>query len=452
MKLNLDLNIKIGKWVLFSILIFVILYGSYFSLFGLREGFESGTCPSGCYGPLEVGGNCKLYNVEDGYNILNIEAGAVKDSLVIVPGLHTGNDIANVLQIYKPTGAAGPFFTCTYHDPGNQKLAHYGQFEFKRVDDPSVADPVVIIFPTPQMQRLFGSATADRITLTGTDSVYTTPNLNPPILPIGTKPTEICPFECDIDDPKAVCAYDKDCANCLPQTVCKSGKCPKPSPYPPQSQSGGGGGGKNGGRGGKGKGDEPDVLDCSQAKCYEQSSNIGPNDQYDPYRKKRSDPKYDEDVGFCGIDYVDKSGMKFMFGCGSTENCKKLDCNTACKRDPKTKKFMGDCSPYPKDESEGGDGGGGGDDRGRGGPKDNNNNNSGYDYYDSDMDDYMNELMKPGQMTQNQMYNFNKSHYGCDASKYGCCADGFTFKKDASGNNCFDFLPYYNPILFRGGA
>ena len=442
MKLNLDLNIKIGKWVLFSILILVILYGSYFSLFGLREGFESGTCPTGCYGPLEVGGNCKLYNVEDGYNVLNIEAGAVKDNLVIPPGLHTGNDIAGVLQNYKPTGAAGAFFTCTYHDPGNQKLPHYGQFEFKRSDDPSVADPVVIIFPTPQMQRLFGlnTATADRITLTGTDSVYTTPNLNPPILPIGTKPTEICPFECDANDPKAVCAYDKDCANCLPQTICKSGKCPKPSPYPPQSQGGGGGGGKGGGgRGGKnGRGNT--APDCSQAKCYEEPKNSGP-----------SDPNYDEDAGFCGIDYVDKSGMKFIFGCESTENCKKLDCNTACKRDPKTKKFMGDCSPYPKDESEGGGGGGGG--RGKGGPpNDNNDNNSGYNYYDADMDDYMNELMKPGQMTQNQMYNFNRSHYGCDASKYGCCADGFTFKKDASGNNCFDFLPYYNPILFRGGA
>lgn len=446
MKLNLDLNIKIGKWVLFSILVLVILYGSYFSLFGLRdgllipeyyEGFESGTCPAGCYGPLEVGGNCKLYNVEDGYNVLNIEAGAVKDSLVIVPGLHTGNDIANVLQNYKPAGATGPFFTCTYHDPGNQKLAHYGQFEFKRVDDPSVADPVVIIFPTPQMQRLFGSATDDRITLPGTDSVYTTPNLNPPILPIGTKPTEICPFECDVDDPKAVCAYNKDCAHCLPQTICKSGKCPKPSPYPPKSQGGGdkSQGGVNGdksqsGRGGRGRGNNP--PNCSQAKCYEQP-NSGPSDD---------DSNYHEDVGFCGVDYTDKSGLKFMFGCESTEQCKKLDCNTACTRDPKTKKFMGDCNPYPKDDSK----------TDNNDMNDNNDNNSGYNYYDADMDDYMNELMKPGQMTKNQMYNFNRAHYGCDASKYGCCADGFTFKKDASGNNCFDFLPYYNPIIFRGGA
>ena len=445
MKLNLDLNIKIGKWVLFSILVLVILYGSYFSLFGLREGliltgrsegFESGTCPAGCYGPLEVGGNCKLYNVEDGYNVLNIEAGAVKDSLVIVPGLHTGNDIANVLQNYKPAGATSPFFTCIYHDPGNQKLAHYGQFEFKRVDDPSVADPVVIIFPTPQMQRLFGSATADRITLPGTDSVYTTPNLNPPILPIGTKPTEICPFECDTDDPKAVCAYNKDCAHCLPQTICKSGKCPKPSPYPPKSQGDGdkSQGGVNGDKSqsgrGRGRGNNP--PNCSQAKCYEQP-NSGPSDD---------DSNYHEDVGFCGVDYTDKSGLKFMFGCESTEQCKKLDCNTACKRDPKTKKFMGDCNPYPKDDSK----------TDNNDMNDNNDNNSGYNYYDADMDDYMNELMKPGQMTKNQMYNFNRAHYGCDASKYGCCADGFTFKKDASGNNCFDFLPYYNPIIFRGGA
>lgn len=86
------------------------------------------------------------------------------------------------------------------------------------------------------------------------------------------------------------------------------------------------------------------------------------------------------------------------------------------------------------------------------GKSDPGSDNSGYNYYDADMDDYMNELMKPGQMTPNQMYNFGQARYGCDASKYGCCADGFTYKKDASGNNCFDFLPYYNPILFRGGA
>jgi uncharacterized membrane protein YgcG len=461
MKFNLDFDIVIGKWVLFSILILVILYGSYYSLFGLREGFESGTCPTGCYGPLEVSGNCKLFNVEKGYNTLNIEAGSLTDNLIIPPGIHTGNDIANVLS------AASPFFICTYHDPGNQKVAHYGQFEFKRVDDSSV-DPVVIIFPTPQMQRLFGLNTIndDKITLTGTDSVYTTPNLNPPILPKGTKPTEICPFECDANDPKAICAYDKDCANCLPQAICKNGKCPKPSPYPPQSGDGGGGkgdggdgkggkggkgGGDDGGGGGGDGGDETDVLDCKQAKCYEQPS-TGTNKQfnrYDPYSKKRgpNDPKYDEDVGFCGIEYMDKSGKKFMFGCSSSKKCANLKCNVACKRDPKTKQLGPNCQPYPKPDSQGGGGDDGDDDD----EEDRGDNNSSSNYYDNDMDDYMNELMRPGQMTPNQMYN-REAGYGCDTSNSGCCADGFTFKKDASGNNCFDFLPYYNPILFRGGA
>jgi hypothetical protein len=46
MKFNLDFDIALGKWVLFSILILVILYGSYYSLFGLREGFAPGTCRS----------------------------------------------------------------------------------------------------------------------------------------------------------------------------------------------------------------------------------------------------------------------------------------------------------------------------------------------------------------------------------------------------------------------
>ena len=140
-----------------------------------------------------------------------------------------------------------------------------------------------------------------------------------------------------------------------------------------------------------------------------------------------------------------------MFGCGTSETCKKLDCNTACQRDPKTKKFIGKCNLYPKpdDKGQGGQGGqGGGDDD----EEDRGDNNSSNNYYDNDMDDYMNELMKPGQMTPNQMYNIRQARYGCDSSNYGCCADGFTYKKDASGKNCFDFLPYYNPILFRGGA
>lgn len=194
----------------------------------------------------------------------------------------------------------------------------------------------------------------------------------------------------------------------------------------------------------KGKG--KNVLDCSQSKCYEQPK-TGPND-----------PEYDEDVGFCGVEYTDKSGEKFMFGCDSSDTCNKLDCNTACKRDPKTKKFMGDCNPYPNSDSNDQDqdqakNKDGNNDRANNDNKNNNNdNNSGYNYYDSDMDDYMSKLMKPGQMIQNKMYNFRQAHYGCDASKYGCCADGFTYKKDASGKNCFKVLPYYNPILFRGGA
>jgi len=145
---------------------------------------------------------------------------------------------------------------------------------------------------------------------------------------------------------------------------------------------------------------------------------------------------------------MDKSGTKLMFGCGSSKTCEKLDCNTACTRDPKTKKLGPNCKPYPKPDSQGQGGGGGyiDDEEDRG------DNNSSSSYYDNDMDDYMNELMRPGQMTPNQMYNSRQARYGCDSSKYGCCADGFTFRKDASGNNCFDFLPYYNPILFRGGA
>jgi hypothetical protein len=87
---------------------------------------------------------------------------------------------------------------------------------------------------------------------------------------------------------------------------------------------------------------------------------------------------------------MDKSGKKFMFGCSSSDTCAKLDCNTACKRDPKTKKFVGDCNPYPKPDSQGqGQGGGGdGDD-----DEDRADNNSSNNYYDNDMDDYMNELM-----------------------------------------------------------
>jgi hypothetical protein len=147
--------------------------------------------------------------------------------------------------------------------------------------------------------------------------------------------------------------------------------------------------------------------------------------------------------------------VKFMFGCNSTEKCG--NCNDFCKRDKDGKlKFPDKCQEYPctkgvnwnrKDCIVKNPGTIDPNSRGQG-----QGNNSGYDYYDNDMDDYMNELMKPGQMTPNQMFNFNRARYGCDASQYGCCADGFTYRKDASGNNCFDFLPYYNPILFRGGS
>jgi hypothetical protein len=262
--------------------------------------------------------------------------------------------------------------------------------------------------------------------LTGSESAYAELDLTP-WFPSDLKPTSVCPqvctwggYEGGITKDKDYCQYDADCSACDP-VICPQGNCPKPPPNPnppPPNPNG------------------RDILDCTQAKCYEQPRNSGPND-----------PKYDEDVGFCGIEYMDKSGKKFMFGCSSSDTCAKLDCNTACKRDPKTKKFVGDCNPYPKPDSQDQGGRGDGDD-----DEDRADNNSSNNYYDNDMDDYMNELMKPGQMTPNQMYNFRSARYGCESSEYGCCADGFTYKKDASGKNCSDFLPYYNPILFRGGA
>jgi hypothetical protein len=251
---------------------------------------------------------------------------------------------------------------------------------------------------------------------------------------------------------KQYCQYDKDCSAC-PTVKCPKGVCPNPgtppaTPPPSPSKKGGKGGG-----GGGGGGDKPN---CSQAKCYAQPL-AGTNDQFnqfDPYNPKDpGNPKYDEDTGFCGISNTDENGMRFMFGCNSTSSCtsSNLDCNVVCKRDASGNIIdKKNCQEYPctkgvnwnkKDCVVKNPG-----------KSDPGSNNSGYNYYDADMDDYMNELMKPGQMTRNQMYNFSQARYGCDASKYGCCADGFTYKKDASGNNCFDFLPYYNPILFRGGA
>ena len=468
MKFNLDFDIVMGKWVLFSILILVILYGSYYSLFGLREGFTPGTCPKGCWQlPAgDVDGNCTRYNVENGYNSFTITDGqGTSSSVQISPGVYNLDTLAAEMQTKIRAASEFTNFTCTAHDPKYEKPGkkvvdpYVNQLEFNLNSDAG-DDTLTIEFDAdnkyaPHESPLASLFKTKEIVLTGSESAYAELDLTP-WFPSDLKPTSVCPqvctwggYEGGITKDKDYCQYDTDCSACDP-VICPQGNCPKPPPNPvpppPPSKKGRGGGG------GKGDGDETDVLDCTQAKCYEQP-NASSNEQfnrYDPYRKKRgpNDPKYDEDVGFCGIEYMDKSGKKFMFGCSSSDTCAKLDCNTACKRDPKTKQFVGDCNPYPTPDSQGqGQGGGDDDDE-----EDRSDNRSSNNYYDSDMDDYMNELMRPGQMTPNQMYNFRQARYGCDMSKYGCCADGFTFKKDASGNNCFDFLPYYNPILFRGGA
>ena len=462
MKINLDFNIAIGKWVLFSILILVIIYGSYYSLFGLREGFKPGTCPKGCWQHPEgdVDGNCTRYNVEDGYNSFKITDGQGSSSTVqIIAGVYQLDTLAAEMQRIVRAASDFTSFVCIAHDPKYEKPGkkvvdpYVNQLEFNLngADDETLTidfDPDKT--PDGHESPLASLFKTEKLVLKGSEPVYTPVDLTP-WFPSDLKASSVCPQVCSwggyeggITKDKDYCQYDADCSACDP-TPCPQGVCPKPppnpNPPPPPSKKGRGGSGDGGG-------DDTDVLDCTQAKCYEQPS-TGSNKQfnrYDPYSKKRgpNDPKYDEDVGFCGIEYMDKSGKKFMFGCDSSDTCAKLDCNTACTRDPKTKKFVGDCRIYPKPDSKGD--GGGDDDEDRG------DNNSGYNYYDSDMDDYMNELMRPGQMTPNQMYNFRQARYGCDSSEFGCCADGFTFKKDASGNNCFDFLPYYNPILFRGGA
>ena len=464
--MKLDFNIKLGKWALFSILVIVILYGSYYSLFGLREGFESGTCPKGCWGhQVDPDGNCQRYNVEDGYNIFYVKVDGIDEvmpmSLTIPAGLYTGGEIAPIMQtlILGVDNPATKNFTCKFHDsdePG--KALHLNQLEFNLNNKDDLTTKVTILFAlnapydkTP-LESLFKT---DKIVLTGTTSQFTGVNLTNPYFPSSLKPSFICPQVCvsGVTKDKQYCQYDKDCSACRPTATCLKSVCPNPgtppATPPPSPSRKGGKGGSNGG------GNNPD---CSQAKCYAQPL-AGTNDQFnqfDPYNPKDpGNPKYDEDTGFCGISSTDENGMKFMFGCNSTSKCTKdnLDCNTECQRD-KDGKISGNCQEYPctkgvnwnkKDcvvknpgKSDPGSSGKG--------------DNSGYNYYDADMDDYMNELMKPGQMTPNQMYNFSQARYGCDASKYGCCADGFTYKKDASGNNCFDFLPYYNPILFRGGA
>ena len=484
MKLNFD--IKLGKWALFSILVIVILCGSYYSLFGLREGFEPGTCPpKGCMGhQVDPDGNCHRYNVEDGYNTFYVKISETDQgdvmpiSLNIPAGLYTGDSLATIMQtlILGIGNPATSNFTCKFHDseykkPGTKDVdLHVNQLEFNlnNKDDPTTSTTVTILFvlnaPYDKKTSLESLFKTKNIILTGITSQFTGLNLTNPYFPSSLlTPTSICPQVCafggydgGITKDKDYCQYDKDCLACA-TTICSKGVCPdpgpKPTPPPSPSKKGGkgkGGGGGGGGDGGGGGGDDTDV--CSQAKCYEQP-NAGSNKQfnrYDPYNKKRgpNDPKYDEDVGFCGIEYMDKSGKKFMFGCSSADTCAQLNCNKECTRDPKTKKLGPKCKPYPKTDGQGqGQGDGNIDDE-----EDRADNNSSNNYYDNDMDDYMNELMKPGQMTQNQMYNFRQARYGCDASQYGCCDDGFTFRKDASGNNCFDFLPYYNPILFRGGA
>jgi hypothetical protein len=472
MKFNLDFNIAMGKWVLFSILIFVILYGSYYSLFGLREGFAPGTCPKGCWQHPEgdIDGNCTQYNVEDGYNSFKItdEQGTTNSSVQITPGVYQLDTLA--VEMQRAIRAASKFtkFTCTAHDPkyekpGKKSVDHYlNQLEFNLNEDADTLTLTIEFYAdkkyAPHESPLASLFKTEKLVLNGSKPVYTPVDLKP-WFPYNLKdfnPSSACRqictwggYEGGITKDKDYCQYDNDC-NACPTTDCPGGVCPpvkKKNPYPPPPPSpskkgrgggGGGGGDDGGGDGGGDGGDDTDVLDCKKAKCYEQPD-AGSNKQFNRYK---------EDVGFCGIDYTDKSGKKFMFGCSSSETCAELDCNTNCARDPKTKKFVGKCKPYPKPDSQGGGGGGdgGGDEEDRG------DNNSSNNYYDNDMDDYMNELMKPGQMTPNQMYNFREARYGCDSSKFGCCADGFTFKKDATGKNCFDFLPYYNPILFRGGA
>jgi len=134
MKFNLDFNIAMGKWVLFSILIFVILYGSYYSLFGLREGFAPGTCPKGCWQHPEgdVDGNCTRYNVEDGYNNFEItDEQGTNSSVKISPGVYQLDTLA--VEMQRAIRAASEFtkFTCTAHDPKYEKPG-------KKVVDPYI--------------------------------------------------------------------------------------------------------------------------------------------------------------------------------------------------------------------------------------------------------------------------------------------------------------------------
>jgi hypothetical protein len=467
--MKLDFDIKLGKFALFSILVIVILYGSYYSLFGIREGFEPGTCPKGCWGhKIKTDGNCKRYNVEDGYNTfyVKINPTATPISLVIPPGIYTGESLAAKMQtlILGIDNLATKRFTCKYL---NQ------QIEFNLNNNNQSVETIVNImfvldppFDKTPLESLFKTK---KIVLKGNTPQFTELNLTNTFFPESLKPTFICPKACisGITIDTAYCQYDRDCSAC-DKVTCPKGVCPDPGtppvlPPPSSYQSGGsdsdstgtgsgtgsdgtddstGTGTGSGSGSGSGSGDSTDKPDCSKAVCYAQPL-AGTNDKYPD---TRMDKRNNEKNGFCGINYTAKGGMKFMFGCDSTEKCTKsnLDCNTVCKRDSNGKIIdTTKCKEYPctkgvnwnKDEcviENPGD------------------IESGFGT--DSMDEYMSQLMKPGQMTTNRMYNFSKSRYGCDSSQYGCCSDGFTFRKDASGNNCFDFLPYYNPILFRGGA
>ena len=121
--MKLDFNIKLGKWALFSILVIVILCGSYYSLFGLREGFESSaTCLNGCsqHPEGEVDGDCTKYNVEDGYNKFDIiDSTGTSLSLTLNPGEYTGKTLAAEIQrVISGSGVKSTSnFTATFHDP-----------------------------------------------------------------------------------------------------------------------------------------------------------------------------------------------------------------------------------------------------------------------------------------------------------------------------------------------
>jgi hypothetical protein len=138
--MKLDFDIKLGKWALFSILVIVILYGSYYSLFGLREGFESSaTCLKGCVQHPEgdVDGDCTKYNVEDGHNSFNIkDSTGTSLSLTLNPGDYTGKTLADEIQrvISGSTGVVKSTsnFTATFHDPVHStgKDMYLNQIEF----------------------------------------------------------------------------------------------------------------------------------------------------------------------------------------------------------------------------------------------------------------------------------------------------------------------------------